>query len=86
MQKILEGVDTHDSTVEIPIFPNSQHMPDISRAFDVYLNANKPTHAPAPAYLLEGHGVYTWGKTVLHAKQKLEAIEYLLELKYMEES
>lgn len=82
MQKIFEGIDTHLSTVEIPVFLNSQDMRDIVKAFDAYLAGNPLP----PAYLIEGHGVYTWGKTVLHAKQKLEAIEYLMELKYMEES
>lgn len=81
MQKIFEGVSTHESIVEIPVFRNSQHMPDITRALDVHQEKN----SFPPAYLIEGHGMYAWGKTVLHAKQKLEALEYLLELKYMEE-
>lgn len=81
MQKIFEGINTHLSTIEIPVFANSQDMDDIVAAFDAYL----ASHPVPPAYLIEGHGVYAWGKTVLHAKQKLEAIEYLLELKYMEE-
>jgi len=81
MQKIFEGISTHESTVNIPIFANSQTMTDITAAFDLWLKNNPPP----PAYLIVGHGVYTWGKTVLHAKQKLEAIEYLLELKFMEE-
>jgi methylthioribulose-1-phosphate dehydratase len=82
MQKIFDGVDTHDSDVEIPVFANSQKMPDIIAAFDKYLEA----HPLPPAYLIDGHGIYSWAKTVLHAKQKLEALEHLLELKYMEES
>ncbi len=81
MQKIFEGVKTHDSTVEIPVFKNSQSMPDITAEFDVYLKTNPMP----PAYLIDGHGIYSWAKTVLHAKQKLEALEHLLELKYMEE-
>ena len=81
MQKIFEGVSTHESTVSIPVFKNSQHMPDITQAFDAY----QKKHPFPPAYLIEGHGVYAWGKNVLHAKQKLEALEYLMELKYMEE-
>lgn len=81
MQKIFEGVQTHESSVELPIFANSQHMPDIIKDFEVYLG-ERPW---PPGYLIEGHGVYAWGKSVLHAKQKLEALEYLMELKYMEE-
>lgn len=81
MQKIFDGISTHESSVDIPVFANSQSMPDIVADFDRYLQKN-----PAPvAYLIDGHGVYTWAKTILHARQKLEALEHLLELKYMEE-
>ncbi|HRP69625.1 MAG TPA: methylthioribulose 1-phosphate dehydratase [Turneriella sp.] len=81
MQKIFDGIATHESEIEIAVFKNSQTMRDITKAFDDYLTTNK---IPA-AYLIEGHGVYTWAKTILHAKQKLEALEHLFELKYMEE-
>ena len=81
MQKIFDGIKTHESSLEIPVFKNSQSMPDIIAEFDAYLQKN-----PMPvAYLIDGHGIYSWAKTVLHAKQKLEALEHLLELKYMEE-
>lgn len=81
MQKIFEGVTTHESTVAIPVFENSQHMPDIVSQFDAWLARN-----PWPVgYLIEGHGIYSWGKTVLHARQKLEALEHLMEIKYMED-
>ena len=81
MQKIFEGITTHDSTVVLPVFRNSQDMSDIVADFDKWLQIN----AWPPGYLIEGHGIYAWGKTVLHAKQKLEALEYLMDLKYMEE-
>lgn len=81
MQKIFEGISTHESVIAIPVFRNSQQMKDITAEFDAYVK----TQTFPVAYLIEGHGVYTWGKTVLHAKQKLEALEYLMELKYMEE-
>lgn len=81
MQKIFDGINTHESTIEIPVFSNSQKMEDIMQQFEKYLSAKG---APV-AYLIEGHGIYTWAKTVLHAKQKLEAIEHLFEIKYMEE-
>lgn len=81
MQKIFEGITTHASTVELPIFPNSQKMADITANFESWLMANPWP----PGYLIAGHGIYAWGKTVLHAKQKLEALEYLMELKFMEE-
>ncbi|GAB4433814.1 MAG: hypothetical protein OHK0011_16910 [Turneriella sp.] len=81
MQKIFEGITTHDSTIVVPVFRNSQRMPDIVADFDRWLLTNPWP----PGYLIEGHGIYTWGKTVLHARQKLEALEYLMDIKYMEE-
>ncbi len=81
MQKIFEGIDTHESSIEVPIFANSQKMGDITNKFDAYL-AN---HTWPAAYLIEGHGIYAWGKSVYHAKQKLEALEHLFEQKFMEE-
>lgn len=81
MQKIFEGITSHDSTIVLPVFRNSQSMADIVADFDAWLGV----HPWPPGYLIEGHGIYTWGKTVLHARQKLEALEYLMDLKYMEE-
>lgn len=81
MQKIFEGVSTHDSRISIPVFANSQNMKDIVKDFDEYLSS----HSWPPAYLIAGHGIYTWGASVARAKQKLEGIEHLFELIYMEE-
>lgn len=81
MQKIFDGINTHESTIEVPIFANSQKMSDITDGLDAYLAKN----AWPAAYLIEGHGVYAWGKSVYHAKQKLEGLEHLFEQKYMEE-
>jgi len=80
MQKIFDGIDSHESSIEVPIFANSQKMGDITNKFDAYL-AN---HTWPAAYLIEGHGIYAWGKSVYHAKQKLEALEHLFEQKFME--
>jgi len=33
---------------------------------------------PCPAYLIAGHGVYTWGEDVADAARHLEAIDFLL--------
>jgi methylthioribulose-1-phosphate dehydratase len=56
-------------------------MADITGKFDVYLKNN----ARPAAYLIEGHGVYAWGKSIYDAKQKLEGLEHLFEQKYLEE-
>jgi methylthioribulose-1-phosphate dehydratase len=82
IQKIFEGINTHDCTVVVPVLANSQNMADIVAEFNQWLQVNPWP----PGYLIEGHGIYAWGKTVLHARQKLEALEHLMELKYMEEN
>ena len=71
--KGLKGVTTHETTVTIPVFDNSQDMTALSELIG---NAN-----PASMYgfLLAGHGLYTWGETIPEAKRHLETLEFLFE-------
>jgi len=80
MQKIFSGVSTHESQISIPVFANSQNMADIVKGFDEYLASFGWPHA----YLIAGHGVYTWGETIARATQRLEGLEHLFEVMYME--
>ena len=75
LQKAISGYTTHDSVLEIPVFPNTQHMPDLVARVDAWLDAGKPLHA----YLIDGHGIYTWGRDMAEARRHLEALEFLLE-------
>ena len=73
--KALRGVTTHDVAVEIPVFDNEQDMARLSRAVDAWLD-----RTPAPhAYLIAGHGLYTWGETIEIARYRVEALEFLFE-------
>jgi methylthioribulose-1-phosphate dehydratase len=74
LQKAISGYTTHDSVLEIPVFPNTQHMPDLVAQVDAWLDAGKPLHA----YLIDGHGIYTWGRDMAEARRHLEALEFLL--------
>lgn len=74
LQKAITGFTTHDSVLEIPVFPNTQHMPDLTARVDAWLDAGKQLHA----YLIEGHGIYTWGRDMIEARRQLEALEFLL--------
>lgn len=74
LQKAITGYTTHDSELDIPVFPNSQDMRDIEAQVDGWLDTGKPLHA----YLIEGHGLYTWGLGMVDAKRHLEALEFLL--------
>ena len=74
LQKAITGYSTHESVLEIPVFPNTQHMPELVAQVDAWLDAGKPLHA----YLIDGHGIYTWGRDMAEAERHLEALEFLL--------
>jgi methylthioribulose-1-phosphate dehydratase len=74
LQKAISGYRTHESVLEIPVFPNTQHMPELVARVDAWLDAGKPLHA----YLIDGHGIYTWGRDMAETQRHLEALEFLL--------
>jgi methylthioribulose-1-phosphate dehydratase len=74
LQKAISGHTTHDGVLEIPVFPNTQHMPELVARVDAWLDAGKPLHA----YLIDGHGIYTWGRDMAETHRHLEALEFLL--------
>ncbi|HEY8681563.1 MAG TPA: methylthioribulose 1-phosphate dehydratase [Rhodanobacter sp.] len=74
LQKAITGYHTHESVLEIPVFPNTQHMPELVAHVDAWLDAGKPLHA----YLIDGHGIYTWGRDMAETHRHLEALEFLL--------
>jgi methylthioribulose-1-phosphate dehydratase len=74
LQKAIAGYTTHESVLELPVFPNTQHMPELVARVDAWLDAGKPLYA----YLIDGHGIYTWGRDMAETRRHLEALEFLL--------
>lgn len=74
LQKALDGHTTHDDVVDIPVFPNTQHMPELVARIDAWLDSGRPLQA----YLIAGHGLYTWGHDADQARRHLDALEFLL--------
>lgn len=74
LQKAISGHTTHESVLDVPVFPNTQHMPELTARIDAWLDAGKPLYA----YLIDGHGIYTWGRSMDEARRHLEALEFLL--------
>lgn len=72
--KAFNGYTTHDARMQVQVFPNSQDMQELARLIDVYLDAHPITHG----YLIDGHGIYTWGRDMLEARRHLDAFEFLL--------
>jgi len=72
--KAFAGYATHDATLHIPVFPNTQEMGDLIARVDTWLDAGKPLRA----YLIDGHGIYTWGRDMAETRRHLEALEFML--------
>lgn len=80
MLKGLGGIASHDECVQIPIFENDQ---DIARLADVVSHRHRENPI-RHGYLIRGHGVYAWGKSVEAAMCQLESLEFLLECHLLE--
>jgi methylthioribulose-1-phosphate dehydratase len=73
--KALPGVHTHETRLEVPVFPNDQDIPRLATRVEDFMAEHPGLHG----YLIEGHGFYTWGRTVAEARRHLEAFEFLFE-------
>jgi methylthioribulose-1-phosphate dehydratase len=76
MLKGLEGVRTHEHREWIPIFENSQDIPQLAEKVAKFLERQKDTHG----FLLSGHGLYTWGVDTAQARRHVEIFEFLFEV------
>jgi methylthioribulose-1-phosphate dehydratase len=56
--KGLNGIDTHDVEISLPVFPNSQDMQALSTRVEQALSNQRSCYG----FLLAGHGLYAWGK------------------------
>jgi methylthioribulose-1-phosphate dehydratase len=71
--KALPGIRTHEARIDIPILDNSQDTVALGR-----LVASRLQTMPSPhAILIRGHGINTWGTSVLEAERVFEALEHL---------
>ena len=73
--KALSGIDTHESRVVIPVFANDQNIPRLAEQVERYLDK----HEICYAYIIAGHGLYTWGSSVEETLRHLEALDFLFE-------
>jgi methylthioribulose-1-phosphate dehydratase len=83
MLKGLEGIGTHETFEEVPIFANSQDMTELShRIRDRFTAADwsRPERPPFHGFLLSQHGLYTWGRDLAEARRQIEIHEFLFEV------
>ncbi|HVR71746.1 MAG TPA: methylthioribulose 1-phosphate dehydratase [Vicinamibacteria bacterium] len=76
MLKGLEGVQTHEHREWVPILANAQDWAAAAPAVEGVLR----DHPEAHAFLIRGHGLYTWGRDLAQARRHLEVLEFLLEV------
>lgn len=76
MQKAIAGVASHEETLTIPVFENNQDMPALAQEVE---KAWKENELGGYGFLVRGHGLYAWGKSVLEARRHVEGLEFLLE-------
>jgi len=75
LQKALTGISSHQNRIRFPIFDNTQDVDHLAHRVNIYLRQG----IPCWGYLVRGHGLYTWGKSMENALKHLEAIEYLIQ-------
>jgi len=79
MLKGLEGINSHEQEVKIPVLANDQDLKRLS-------TAAQPLLPEAPqGLLIAGHGLYAWGANLEVAKRHLEILEFLLENQWREQ-
>jgi len=72
--KAIAGHSTHETRIDLPVFPNTQDMNELVDRVDDWIRADKPLYG----YLIDGHGIYTWGRDMAETERHIEAFEFLL--------
>ena len=73
--KAFNGISSHESRIVIPVFANDQNIPRLAATVNRYLDE----HDAVYGYIIAGHGLYTWGRSVEETLRHLEALDYLFE-------
>lgn len=73
--KAFAGINTHATSIYIPVFANNQN----TQALATEVEQHMQSQGQGVAYLIAGHGVYTWGRNLGECLKHLEALEYLFD-------
>jgi methylthioribulose-1-phosphate dehydratase len=76
MLKGLSGVTTHEHREVVPVLENDQDMARLAGRVRDVLTDRPDAHA----FLLRGHGLYTWGSSIDEAERHVEILEFLFEV------
>ena len=73
--KALSGITSHKAKEIVPIFRNSQRIDSLAKEVEQFFTVKSNIHA----FILEGHGFYTWGSSHLECLRHTEALDTLFE-------
>ena len=79
--KAFSGITTHETSLDVPIVPNDQDTDRLAQHVEERLAATPS----ACGYLIAGHGLYVWGRTVAETIRHMEAFDFLLTAQMHEE-
>ncbi len=71
--KAFTGNSTHEAAIDVPVLGNTQDMMQLAAQVDALLDQQRMW-----GYLIDGHGLYTWGRDMAETRRHLEAFEFLL--------
>jgi methylthioribulose-1-phosphate dehydratase len=72
MLKVLPGITTHETFVDVPIVDNAQDMMVIASRIEWLVESRD-----LRAYLIRGHGLYGWGRDMAEAERVIEGVEWM---------
>jgi len=73
--KAFEGIKSHDIAMAVPIIENNQDINALASSIDEFLHGHETIHA----YIILGHGFYTWASSIEATLRQCEALEFLLQ-------
>jgi methylthioribulose-1-phosphate dehydratase len=81
--KAFRGFDSHEALMRVPVFPNSQDMTELAGYVEDWLadgESRQLQHGTprGTGYLIDGHGIYAWGRDMAETRRHLDAFEFLL--------
>ncbi len=81
MQKALPGIKSHDKSINVVIFDNDKDMQALAGKVEKAWDDGRFT---VPGFLIRGHGLYAWGKTLGDAQRHVEGLEFLIQCAWQE--
>jgi len=73
--KAFPEIETHETVVSVPVFPNDQNVPRLAERVKEFFKGK----GKAYGFLIKGHGLYAWGRSMEEALLHAEAFEFLFE-------